>query len=159
MSSTRTVFGLTALGFMDRGLMGPALKPLAGLAVALALVAGAGPAAAQQGNLSGAWKGGYVGQDGADANIFDVTLRQNGTALSGAIVEINAIGNADEALFLTSTLTGSVANGAVSFVKTYDGSGGVSHSVSYTGQLDATGRRIRGVYNAGGATGQFEMVR
>lgn len=142
------------------------LKSLVLAVVMLTASAGAGviaassPALAQSAaSLSGAWTGAYVSAGGDDVNAFDITLRQTGTRLTGTIVEVNAIGDSSKALFLTSTLTGTVNRGQVEFVKTYDGSGGVSHSVTYRGSVDSTGRRIRGVYEAGGATGVFELVR
>jgi hypothetical protein len=51
------------------------------------------------------------------------------------------------------------ADGTVSFVKTYDGFGGIGHSVAYFGAIDDTGRRIRCKFNAQGNEGVFEMVR
>jgi hypothetical protein len=136
-----------------------AFKPLASLALACTVLAAASPAGAQQTKLGGACTGGSVGQDGADPSLFDVTLLTIGSELSGTIVEVNTIGEAEEAPFLTATRSGSVNNGAVSGVKTYDGSGGVRHSVTDTGTLDATGRHIRRIYSASGAAGQFDMVR
>jgi hypothetical protein len=127
--------------------------------VCVAGVALSSPALAQQHSLAGEWTGGYISADGADVNAFDVKLSQAGSTLAGTIYEANSFGDPQKALFLTSTLTGSVQNDVVTFTKTYDGSGGVSHSVSYTGRLEPNGRRIRGAFNAAGATGTFEMVR
>ena len=137
----------------------------AAAAMALApVIAGLGaatPAYAQAAaGLSGEWTGAYVSDSADDVNRFDVKLRQGaGGALAGTIVETNVFGDAGKALFLTSTLRGTVRGPDIEFVKTYDGSGGVSHSVRYTGRLDGTGRRISGRYDAGGLTGRFEMVR
>lgn len=125
----------------------------AGAAVAML----AGPVAAQE--LSGTWQGGYVAATSADANHFNVKLTQQGAKLTGTLTEFNAISDPVATMFLTSTLTGAVEGRSVRFVKTYDGSGGVSHSVTYRGELDPNGRRIRGTYDAGGALGAFEMVR
>jgi len=127
--------------------------------VCVASVALAAPAMAQQRSLAGDWTGGYISADGTDVNTFEVTLSQAGSALSGTIYESNSFGDQQQALFLTSNLTGKVQNNAVTFTKTYDGSGGVSHSVSYSGRLEPNGRRIRGTFEAGGITGTFEMVR
>jgi hypothetical protein len=111
------------------------------------------------GALTGDWVGGYVSADGADVNTFNVKMRQTGGTISGTIYEVNAFGDTSRALFLTSTFTGTVANRQVRFTKTYDGSGGQSHSVVYTGALEPNGRRIRGTFTVGGAPGTFEMVR
>lgn len=127
--------------------------------IAAVMLAGA-PAPALAHDLAGRWSGGYISADGADVNTFDVTIAPSqGDRLTGTVIETNALSSGRGVLFLTSRISGSVVNGVVSFVKTYDGSGGVSHSVSYSGRMDATGRRIAGSYDAGGATGRFEMVR
>jgi hypothetical protein len=110
-------------------------------------------------SVSGTWKGGWVSASGEDVNTFDVSLTQRGTRLVGTLTEVNTIGDSATALFLTSTLTGEINGSSVRFVKTYDGSGGVSHSVSYVGTLEAGGRRIRGTFNVSGNNGVFEMVR
>ncbi len=109
--------------------------------------------------LTGEWAGGYVSANGADVNTFTVKMRQTGGTISGTIYETNVFGDTSRALFLTSTFAGTIANRQVRFTKTYDGSGGVSHSVVYTGALEPNGRRIRGTFNADGAAGTFEMVR
>lgn len=118
------------------------------------------PAGAQQAvTLSGDWQGAYISGDGQDLNTFTARLRQAGGTLTGTMVETNRIGDPGRALFLTSTIAGTVRGADVQFVKTYDGSGGVSHAVTYTGRLEAGGRRIRGVYEVQGVTGQFELAR
>ena len=109
--------------------------------------------------LAGDWQGGYISSDGADVNTFNVKLAQAGGTISGTIYEVNAFGDASRALFLTSTFNGTASGRQVRFTKTYDGSGGASHSVSYSGTLDGNNRRVTGTYNADGATGRFEMVR
>lgn len=110
-------------------------------------------------NLTGTWTGGYVSVDKGDVNTFNMKLTSAGATFSGTATEVNIFGG-DDVLFLTSMIQGTIKpDGSVSFVKTYDGAGGVSHSVSYTGQLDDTGRRIRGAYRVDAASGKFEMVR
>jgi len=137
------------------------------LAVALAL-AGAGMgvmattapvALAQSAGVAGEWRGGYISSDRSDVNEFRITLQQAGSTLSGTATEVNIFGDTNRALFLTSTLSGTISGATVQFTKRYDGSGGVSHAVTYRGVLEANGRRVRGTYNADGATGTFEMVR
>ncbi len=128
---------------------------------ALALVAliAATPTLAADTNLTGQWTGGYVSADKGDVNTFEMKLTGAGSTFSGTATEVNIFGN-DDVLFLTSMIQGTIrADGSVSFVKTYDGAGGVSHTVSYTGKLDDTGRRIKGAYKAETVTGKFEMVR
>lgn len=118
-----------------------------------------GAASAFADTLSGHWTGGYLSSDGQDVNTFEVNLTQAGATLSGTATEVNVFGDTNRALFLTSDLDGKVSGTQVTFTKTYDGSGGVAHSVTYTGRLDPNGRRIQGSYQAGDATGSFEMVR
>lgn len=133
---------------------------LATTAVAAGAIATAKPAMAQAGaSLAGDWQGGYISSDGADVNTFTARVSQAGANISGAMYEVNAFGDRSSALFLTSTFQGTVTNRQVRFTKTYDGSGGARHSVVYVGALDAGNRRIRGTYDAQGATGTFEMVR
>ena len=121
--------------------------------------AGAGRSAIPAAGLTGDWAGGYVSSDGNDVNTFNVKLRQTGGTISGTIYEVNVFGDTSRALFLTSTFTGTIANRQVRFTKTYDGSGGASHAVTYAGTLEPNGRRIRGTFSASGSTGTFEMVR
>jgi hypothetical protein len=140
-------------------------KMMMAAALAVATMGGAAAlvathAEAQVGTgLAGDWQGGYISSDGADVNTFNVKLAQAGGAISGTIYEVNAFGDTSRALFLTSTFNGTVSGRQVRFTKTYDGSGGASHSVTYSGTLEANNRRVRGTYNASGATGTFEMVR
>jgi hypothetical protein len=127
---------------------------------AVALIAVAAPAMAQSAaNLTGRWEGGYVGAASDDANTLTVNLVQNGTSLTGGMVEVNTIGDVSRNLFLTSTVTGTVSGRNVVFVKQYDGTGGVTHAVRYSGTISANGRTIQGTYDAGGTTGQFELAR
>jgi hypothetical protein len=128
------------------------------LFVAVAFAAIAQPCLAAEAVFSGVWKGGYIAADGGDANFFDVELTQSGSTVTGTAIETNVFGDGD-VLFLTSRLSGTVTSDKITFVKTYDGSGGVSHSVTYYGQMDATGRRVQGRYDAGGVQGSFEMAR
>ena len=128
--------------------------------LAAAVFAVAGSALAQSAsNLTGTWQGGYVSSDGKDVNTLTINLVQSGSRLTGGMVELNTIGDAEKNLFLTSTLEGTVSGRNVVLVKTYDGSGGVTHSVSYSGTVSANGRTIRGTFDAGGATGAFEFAR
>lgn len=134
------------------------IKWTTGALAATALLAPA-PALAADTNLTDDWTGGYISTDNGDVNTFNMKLKSAGATFSGTATEVNIFGGSD-VLFLTSMIQGTIkADGSVSFVKTYDGAGGVSHSVSYVGKLDDTGRRIRGTYRVEAASGKFEMVR
>lgn len=132
---------------------------VAGGALGATLVASTPAAAQAAAGLTGEWMGGYISADTSDVNTFDARLVQVGSTISGTMVETNAFGDQTRALFLTSTVTGAITGRNIVFIKTYDGSGGQTHTVSYRGVLEPNGRRIRGVYDAGGATGTFEMAR
>lgn len=142
---------------------------LSSFAVVTGTIVGVGlataePASAQMGEAAGrtltaAWKGVYLPDGSGTPNTFDANVRQDGARITGSMVEPNAFGDQTQALFLTSTIKGSVTGNRVSFVKTYDGAGGVSHSVNYEGQVDASGRRIRGTFSVQGGSGVFEMAR
>jgi hypothetical protein len=47
----------------------------------------------------------------------------------------------------------------VRFVKTYDGSGGQTHSVTYVGVLDVNAGRIRGTWSLAQLRGVFSLDR
>ena len=130
-----------------------------GLAVTPAEARAEAPRAAAVQKLAGDWTGVYVSADGRDTTNFTLKLHQSGASLAGTIVEPNTFGDRAKALFLTSNLTGAVRGDEVRFVKTYDGSGGVSHAVTYVGRVDATGRHVRGDYEVVGAKGMFEIAR
>lgn len=138
--------------------LGAAAMAGAGVALSARAEAQVGTAIPAAG-ITGDWAGGYVSSDGNDVNTFNVKLRQTGGTISGTIYEVNAFGDTSRALFLTSTFSGTIANRQVRFTKTYDGSGGASHTVVYTGTLEPNGRRIRGAFAVTGGGGTFEMVR
>lgn len=136
-----------------------ALAPVAAIVFAGAMMAAAPALAQRTAPLSGEWQGAYVSDSGADVNTFTVKLTQSGPSIKGTMIELNVFGDSSQALFLTSTLEGAASGNIVNFVKMYDGSGGVSHSVSYTGTLEPNGRRIRGTFTVDGNSGRFELVR
>ena len=116
------------------------------------------PAMAQASStLSGVWRGVYWGGDN-QVTQFQATLRQTGGALSGSIVEDNNF-SAEHIPFLLATISGSANGDTVSFTKTYDGTGGASHTVNYTGRILSNGRRIAGTWSIGATSGQFELAR
>ena len=126
------------------------------MAVSTAAVAPSAYAQSAQ-NLSGVWQGAFWGE-GQTPTSFQITLRQSGDALGGSTVETNNFG-ATGLPFLLATLSGNVRGNAVSFTKTYDGTGGVAHSVAYSGTITSGGRRVVGTWTAGGLTGRFELAR
>jgi hypothetical protein len=114
-------------------------------------------------NLTGVWHGLYS-YDLAMAPVYFVaTLMSGGSWISGTSHEAaNEI--VGQALTLFAALDGSFDGAKVSFIKTYDGSGGWSHSVPYVGKLSPDGTEIEGrweIIEAGylPATGRFLMIR
>lgn len=128
-------------------------------AVAAALsFASVGAALAQSADdLSGRWLGAYWG-GGNQATTFDATIVDpEGPEFSGTMVETNTL-SAEQVAFLLSRFEGVVEGKSVRFTKTYDGTGGLSHSVSYEGEMESP-RRIVGTWRIGETVGQFELVR
>ena len=131
---------------------------LGALAFAAAPVEHAAAYQVQTSSLSGQWTGIYAG-GGNEPTSFEGLFAQAGANISGSMFEYNGFGDTAAAAYLTSTISGTVQGDLVRFTKTYDGTGGVSHAVHYEGRLVSNGRRIRGTWNADGASGGFEMVR
>lgn len=105
-----------------------------------------GPQLAQAnsaGKMNGEWIGRYLYGDRNEQVNFFASLRAEGGGFRGWIVEPNTFG-ATNARYLSANVTGTISpDGQVEFVKTYDGTGGQTHSVRYRGQMGADGA-IRG---------------
>jgi hypothetical protein len=132
------------------------IKLLSALAFALMLFQ-APVARAQSADLTGDWHGVYF-EGNQQTTVFELDLVQRGGSLNGTTIEPNGFGSAD-ARFLLATIRGSVSGAQIAFEKTYDGTGGQSHTVNYAGQLMPNGRRVVGTWTTGGLQGRFEMVR
>jgi hypothetical protein len=114
-------------------------------------------------NLTGVWHGLYSYQAYREPVYFVATLIDGGSFLSGSTHE-SEIGETGAPLTLFASIDGSRSGSSVDFIKSYDGSGGWSHSVSYGGQLNADATEIEGQWhvansNAGKASGKFLMIR
>jgi hypothetical protein len=129
-------------------------------AMALTVLQGAfapGAEARQHAFASGAYCGRYTYEStGAQSVPFNLNVRRRGAEISGVTREPNTFGDPD-AKTLGASIVGRVERDVVRFRKTYDGSGGVAHSVDYVGRLK--GGAVRGEWNIGGVTGPFEMRR
>jgi hypothetical protein len=125
---------------------------------ALALFTLSAPAYAA--DLSGAWGGSYSYDGESQPSVaFKAKLRFEDDAFTGSTREPNTFGD-PSAKQLRAKLIGIIGpSGAVNFTKTYDGSGGVNHSVEYAGYLDAEGRCISGSWHIGETGGSFHMCR
>ena len=113
--------------------------------------------------LNGVWDGLYsYSRTAHPESPFTAVLFASGGHLSGTIHETMRFpgGAATDA---NAFLEGSAGDGRIVFTKTYDGTGGQTHSVAYDGRLSADGGEIDGVWSIrtdwGLATGRFLMVR
>ncbi|MBL8550373.1 MAG: toll/interleukin-1 receptor domain-containing protein [Hyphomonadaceae bacterium] len=114
-------------------------------------------------DLSGRWQGYY--QQGENRTPFAVQIDGRTGAFRGRMAETNTF--ADPARFpqLFANVVGQTrADGAVAFVKTYDGTAGQSHSVEYQGRIDDGGQTISGTWRIRAENGQelsgpFRMQR
>ncbi|MEJ0023242.1 MAG: toll/interleukin-1 receptor domain-containing protein [Alphaproteobacteria bacterium] len=111
-------------------------------------------------DLSGGWSGYYSG-GGNQTTPFEVVIADKDGAFQGNMSENNTFADADRSLSkLYATVAGRVLpGGGVRFTKTYDGTGGQTHSVEYEGTIDDAGRTITGIWKLNGQTGNFRMSR
>ena len=131
-----------------------------GLLIGLAFVLIALPACAQKSDteLNGEWQGAYSYSDSrAPVNfILEATIVKD--RISGTISEPNTFGSSGVA-FLHANIAGTIEDGVVRFTKTYDGTGGQSHSIQYEGVLDPLRLQISGTWRISSMVGQFAMTR
>lgn len=114
-------------------------------------------------NLTGVWDGLYRYPAGirTPESAFTAVMFDSGGSLSGTIHETMKLGTHD--IPASAFLEGRIEGASVTFLKTYDGTGGQSHSVSYDGTLGADGNEIEGQWRIhadfGVMTGRFLMIR
>ncbi|HET6583483.1 MAG TPA: hypothetical protein VFG69_08545, partial [Nannocystaceae bacterium] len=115
--------------------------------------------------LTGTWAGTYfyTMATSAGASVgsvaFFAELTIDAGRMTGSVVEPNTIGDRSTSE-LRASIAGSIAeDGLVRFVKTYDGTGGIDHSVEYVGRLDPVTQQIEGVWKVTGSEGRFVMRR
>jgi uncharacterized caspase-like protein len=96
--------------------------------------------------VDGQWAGSYDYGTGTGnrAVQFAMVLQADGARVFGRVIEANTFGGA--AKQLNANLQGSLQGGNVQFTKTYDGSGGYSQSVQYSGVLSRDGSSISGTW-------------
>jgi len=112
------------------------------------------------GSISGVWNGTYYYPNGGQAVSF--TFSFDPTGCSGRGEEQNTFGNgsAPKLFANLSCSIGSLSPGQTFTIKkTYDGTGGVSHSVIYTGTVSADLRTISGQWAINATRGNFNMSR
>jgi hypothetical protein len=108
---------------------------------------------------AGVWSGRYHYADGQPSVEFNALIDDVAGALFGDIDEIATFGDGAEPR-LFARLDGERNGYEVLFLKSYDGTAGVEHSVQYVGRLSADMRTIRGewrIFSRIGGT--FDMTR
>jgi hypothetical protein len=133
-----------------------AMLAVAGAALLPALAAAQGAEA-----LAGTWEGTYryVASTGQRDVPFRLEMNVRGTSVTGRMSEPNTFGE-NPAPNLFANVIGIIEGRRLRVIKTYDGTGGASHSVYYEGTLDGTGRSIEGTWTISDRwTGGFRMTR
>lgn len=111
-------------------------------------------------SLTGLWHGLYHYPALLAPVFFTATVISHGSSFSGSTTE-RATGMWDRrARTVSASLSGQAGGGAVTFVKTYDGTGGWRHAVAYEGRLSGDRTEIEGTWRVPGDwRGRFLMVR
>jgi outer membrane protein assembly factor BamE (lipoprotein component of BamABCDE complex) len=111
-------------------------------------------------SLAGTWRGLYsYGPQGVRPVEFTLTVSGSAEGFVGRMWEPATFGNGtSDKLF--ADISGQVTpSGDIRFTKKYDGTGGVSHSVTYEGSLDEMGRTVEGRWALGASSGVFRMTK
>jgi hypothetical protein len=106
-------------------------------------------------DLSGVWYGSYRGDFGNEAG-FIAHLEESAGSFDGSITEPDQRGSG---AILRATVSGQRDGATLRFVKQYDGSGGWTHAVRYSGRIDNEGTMITGVWIVDWLRGTFSMER
>jgi hypothetical protein len=115
-------------------------------------------------SLTGVWHGLYThaSHPQIPESHFVCILIDNGGRLSGTVHETMNRYRAGPAE-ASAMIDGAHCGGHVTFLKTYDGTGGQTHSVSYAGVLSGDGEEVEGEWRIDGRygvlTGHFLMIR
>jgi hypothetical protein len=119
---------------------------------------------ATKASLTGIWHGLYTYASQPEPVYFVATLIQSGSLLMGTTHE-SAEGRSGAPLTLFAGIDGRIDQDIVTFTKTYDGSHGWEHQVSYEGLLNPERTEIEGNWRITpsetqmGARGRFLMIR
>jgi hypothetical protein len=107
-------------------------------------------------DVSGLWVGQYKYQatDENELHVFSVVLHQDGTVVSGKVIEENDFGNKSWK-YLSADVVGEVEGERIVLYKKYDGTGLQNHVVVYRGRI--TEKKMTGDWSIGATTGPFEM--
>lgn len=109
--------------------------------------------------LTGVWHGLYSYPRYYEPVYFVATLVSFGKGFSGTTHEA-LVGAHGAPLEAFATIDGACEGHAVSFLKSYDGSGGMRHCVKYAGTLHPDENEIDGAWSiAASWSGRFLMIR
>jgi hypothetical protein len=108
-------------------------------------------------DLTGVWQGLYS-YAGGESVAFVATIIDSASSISGGTHE-SAVSHSGARATLFATLSGARRGSSVSFLKTYDGTGGWSHAVRYDGALSGDATEIEGRWRIGWLSGRFTMTR
>lgn len=121
------------------------------------------PPGEKETEFDGSWTGEYGYPENAQVPLktvpFQVMLHCEKNSCKGKSHEPNAFGDrtVEE---LKANWTGSISGSVIFFKKTYDGTGGVSHSVTYDGSImPGTKPSMEGQWSAEGAHGPFSLKK
>jgi hypothetical protein len=110
-------------------------------------------------SLTGVWHGLYSYPRYLEPVYFVATLIHGGTMVSGSIQEAE-VGRHGAPLSYFAYVSGSKHENAVTFTKTYDGSGGRDHAVQYDGLINGDATEIEGTWSIQNDWGgRFLMIR
>jgi hypothetical protein len=109
-------------------------------------------------DVTGVWYGRYRSETDNQDNSFIANLAEAVGLVEGSISEPNddrfgpgSVRRAD--------VEGRRGGAKLRFIKQYDGSGGFTHAVMYSGKIDAEGTVITGVWQVDWTRGTFTMQR
>lgn len=112
---------------------------------------------AQAAELATQWQGSYGYGDSRAPVQFTLSLTVKGGSVSGRITEPATFGNGTSSN-LYANISGSTDGTNISFAKTYDGTGGQTHSVSYSGTIGSNGASMSGFWQLPGTSGTWQAT-
>jgi hypothetical protein len=108
-------------------------------------------------DVSGVWYGRWNAEDRrVRANRFIAHLAEGGGQFAGTTTEPDL---GQRSGIILAFVEGARAGAEVRFVKQYDGSGGWSHSLLYSGRINGAGTEINGTWRYSVYSGTFTMER
>jgi hypothetical protein len=114
-------------------------------------------------DLDGAWWGMYTYADRTRRPVeFTMDIRVAGNTCQGRIEEPNTFGHPSAPrLYANSDCRLLIGGGPprLIFRKTYDGTGGQSHSVDYEGEIATDMQGITGTWRLGTQSGRFSLIK